>query len=70
MVFSMVASGKVKSAYSAYSRLPCRSGLSGRDAAERLLRMNGVTDIALGRVSGEPAAPSPPWRSPRTRSAT
>ena len=53
MVFSMIASGKVKSAYSAYSRVPCRSGLSGRDAAERLLRMNGVTDIALGRVSGE-----------------
>ena len=53
MVFSMIASGKVKSAYSTYSRVPCRSGLSGRDAAERLLRMNGVNDIALGRVSGE-----------------
>ena len=38
MVFSMIAGGKVKSAYSAYSRVPCRSGLSGRDAAERLLR--------------------------------
>ena len=33
MVFSMIASGKVRSAYSAYSRVPCRSGLSGRDAA-------------------------------------
>lgn len=53
MVFSMIAGGKVKSAYSAYSRLPCRSGLSGRETAERLLRMNGVYDIALGRVSGE-----------------
>ena len=53
MVFSMIAGGKVKSAYSAYSRVPCRSGLSGRETAERLLRMNGVYDIALGRVSGE-----------------
>ena len=53
MVFSMIAGGKVKSAYSAYSRVPCRSGLSGRETAERLLRMNGVNDIALGRVSGE-----------------
>ena len=48
MVFSMIASGKVKSAYSAYSRLPCRSGFSGRDAAERLLRETdrSITDIA------------------------
>ena len=53
MVFSMIAGGKVKSAYSAYSRVPCRSGLSGRETAERLLRMNGVNDSALGRVSGE-----------------
>ena len=53
MVFSMIAGGKVKSAYSAYSRVPCRSGLSGRETAERLLRMNGIYDIALGRVSGE-----------------
>ena len=81
MVFSMIAGGKVKSAYSAYSRVPCRSGLSGRETAERLLRMNGVYDIALGRVSGEltdhyarraprTAAPSPPQRLPRMRSAT
>ena len=53
MAFSMLAGAKVKSAYSAYSRVPNRSGLSGHDAAERLLRMNGVNDIALGRVSGE-----------------
>ena len=53
MVFSMITGGKVKSAYSAYSRVPCRSGLSGHETAERLLRMNGVYDIALGRVSGE-----------------
>ena len=53
MVFSMITGGKVKSAYSAYSRVPCRSGLFGRETAERLLRMNGVYDIALGRVSGE-----------------
>ena len=39
MVFSMIASGKVKSAYSAYSRVPCRSGLSGRETAERLLQI-------------------------------
>ena len=65
MVFSMIAGGKVKSAYSAYSRVPCRSGLSGRETAERLLRMNGVYDIALGRVSGEltrPLCPEPEHR--------
>lgn len=53
MAFSMLAGAKVKSAYAAYSRVPSRSGLSGHDTAERLLRMSGVNDISLGRVSGE-----------------
>lgn len=53
MAFSMLAGTKVKSAYAAYSRVPSRSGLSGHGTAERLLRMNGVNDISLGRVSGE-----------------
>ena len=53
MAFSMLAGAKVKSAYAAYSRVPSRSGLSGHNTAERLLRMNGVNDISLGRVSGE-----------------
>ena len=52
-VFSMVAAGKVKRAYAEYSRVPCRSGLSGAEVAERLMRMNGVNDIGIGRVSGE-----------------
>ncbi len=53
MAFSMLAGARVKSAYAAYSRVPSRSALSGHDTAERLLRMNGVNDISLGRVSGE-----------------
>lgn len=53
MIFSMAASGKVRRAYSEYSRVPCRSGLSGYDTAVRLLRANGVTDISVGRVAGE-----------------
>lgn len=53
MALSMFAAAKVKNAYAAYSRVRSRSGLSGRDIAERLLRMNGVSDIAVGRVSGE-----------------
>ena len=42
MVFSMIAGGKVKSAYSAYSRVPCRSGLSGRIT----LHIGSALDIA------------------------
>lgn len=53
MVLSAIASAGVRRTYSSCSRTICRSGLSGRDAAERLLRMNGVNDISIGRVSGE-----------------
>ncbi len=51
-LFSAIATGKVRSAYSKYSRLPCRSGLSGCDAASRLLRAGGVTGISVGRIGG------------------
>lgn len=52
LLFSGIASAKVKSAYAKYSRVPTSSGFSGQEVAARLLRMNGVTDISIGRVSG------------------
>lgn len=53
MVFSLVASGKVKSAFKKYDRVPSRSGLTGCDVATRLMRMNGVSGISVGAVRGE-----------------
>lgn len=52
-VFSASASSKVQNAYAKYGQIPNRSGLTGFDTAGRLLRANGITDIRLGRISGQ-----------------
>ena len=38
MVISLIASAKVKGTYAKYSRVRSRSGLTGAEAAERILR--------------------------------
>ena len=52
MIFSGIASGKVKSAFSKHDKTRCRSGMTGYDTAARLMRANGVTDISIGSVKG------------------
>lgn len=52
LAFSAWASAKVNSAYSAYDRVQNRSCMTGYDAAMRLMRNRGVTDIAVKRVNG------------------
>lgn len=51
-IFSASASSKVHSAYKAYGAMPTRSYMTGYDTASRLLRVNGVRDISVGRVRG------------------
>ena len=47
MVLSLLASAKVKSTFSVYSRVRSASGLTGADAARRILRMSGIkTSVA------------------------
>ena len=42
VVLSMLASARVKSTYQKYSRVRSRTGMTGREVAERILRRNGV----------------------------
>ena len=51
-VFSMYASRKVTTTFRAYSGVACRSNMTGYDTAQRLLRVNGVHDISVGRIRG------------------
>lgn len=52
LILSALASGKVKFVFRKYDGSRCRSGLSGHDAAARLLRANGIYDITIGSVQG------------------
>ena len=52
LILSAVASAKVRSTYSKYDKIPCKSRMTGRDTAVRLMRSRGVNDIQVGKVKG------------------
>ena len=52
-ILTLVAPSKVKSAYRRYLRVPVRNGMTGAQAARRILDLNGLTDVPVGQVGGE-----------------
>lgn len=53
MIVPMLASGKVKSTYTKYSKKPTSSGMTGADVARKILDDNGLHDVQIGMVKGE-----------------
>lgn len=53
VILSMAASAKVKSTFSKYSRVRSLSGLTGAQAAERILHQAGIYDVGIAHVSGD-----------------
>lgn len=51
-VLSLWASAGVKGAYSKYSKVMSRSGMTAVDAADRILRGAGIYDVKIERVAG------------------
>ena len=52
ILLSLWASANVNSTFKRYSGQYSRRGLTGAQAAERVLRANGVTNVRIERVSG------------------
>uniref|UniRef100_UPI004057C64B zinc metallopeptidase n=1 Tax=Agathobacter sp. TaxID=2021311 RepID=UPI004057C64B len=52
-VICLIASANVKSTYRRYSNYRSASGMTGAEAAERLLRAAGIRDVRVGHVAGE-----------------
>lgn len=52
LVITLLASARVKSTFAKYSRVRSRSGLTGAQAADRILRESGINDVRIERVSG------------------
>ena len=53
MAFSGYASAKVRSAFTKYDKVNCRSGMTGHQTVLRLMQVNGVSGISVGCVKGE-----------------
>lgn len=52
MGISMLVSMVLKGKFSKYSKVPLRSGLTGREVAEKMLRENGIYDVKIVSVDG------------------
>ena len=52
MVLSMLASSRVKTTFEKYQIVRSMSGMTGVEAAQRILRQSGIYDVRVERVSG------------------
>ena len=52
VILSLMASAKVNSTFKKYSSQMSRRGITGAQAAERVLRSNGVSGVRIERVNG------------------
>ena len=51
-LISLAASAKVQSTFRKYNKVRSRTGLTGAEAARRLLQAQGIYDVSIQRVSG------------------
>lgn len=52
VVLCMLASAKVNSTFSRYSHVRSASGMTGREAAERILHICGIMDVRVEHIGG------------------
>ena len=52
VIICMVASAKMNATFNRYARVRSRSGLTGREAAERILYSAGIRDVRVEHVPG------------------
>lgn len=52
VVFSMLASARVNGTFNKYAGVRSHSGITGREAAERILRSNGIYDVTVHHIPG------------------
>ena len=51
-VLSLLASAKVNSTFNKYKKIRSATGMTGAEAAERILHQNGIYDVGIEHVSG------------------
>ena len=52
VILSLAASAKVKSTFARYSKVRSMTGMTGAEAAQRLLNSQGIYDVTVRHVSG------------------
>lgn len=52
-VICLIASAKLKSTYAKYARVSAMSGMTGAQAAERILHFSGIYDVRIEHIAGD-----------------
>lgn len=52
LLLSIWASSAVKSRFARYDKIPVKKGVTGAQAAQILLRANGINDVKIARIGG------------------
>lgn len=52
VIFALIASGRVKSTFNKYSKQYSASRITGAQAAQRVLNLNGLTNTRIERIAG------------------
>lgn len=52
VIFALIASGRVKSTFNKYSKQLSASRITGAQAAQRVLNLNGLTNTRIERIAG------------------
>ncbi len=52
MLLSLAASAKLRSTFAVYKKVRSHSGITGAEAAQRILRAAGITDVQVVPISG------------------
>lgn len=53
LILSLVSSAMVKSRFAQYNKVATSKGITGAQAAEILMRANGITDVKITHISGQ-----------------
>ena len=53
IIFTAIAQGKVKKAYTTYSRVPCRKGITGEQVARMILDNNNMGHVPIEIIAGQ-----------------
>jgi uncharacterized protein len=61
MVIGMIVSWRLKSRMTLYAQMPLRSGMTGREIAEKMLRDNGIFDVKVTSTPGFLTDHYNPW---------
>ena len=52
-ILSLIASAKVNSTFNKFSKVRSASGMTGKEAAEKILYANGITDVTVEPIGGK-----------------